>query len=159
MHYEFPNTKRQGEWAEIEFSSRGARIGLTILEPKGDSARYDRVTDDRGKLNRVQVKSIGKPRKDGCFSVKLKTLLTARYRIGEIDFFAILIMPLNTWYIIPVRAARGVDTMCFRPNQVTRAIRFEKYREAWHLLLNPRRKGLRKLTTPKGSHSRKTRVA
>jgi hypothetical protein len=161
MHYNFPNPKRQGEWAELEFSSRGARIGLTILQVYGDSARYDRVTDDRGCLRRVQIKSIANVTggNENYFSVKLKNLVSQRYRIGEIDFFAILIMPLNTWYIIPVRAARDVDTICLRPNQVTRATRFEKYREAWHLLFNPRRRGLRKLTTPKGFHSKKKRVA
>jgi hypothetical protein len=56
------------------------------------------------------------------------------YLPGEIHFFAAYIIPEDTWYIIPLRAARGVTSLLFRRRRDPKPGLYDAYREAWHLL-------------------------
>ncbi len=56
------------------------------------------------------------------------------YLPGEIHFFAIYIIPENTWYIIPLRAALGRTSLLFRRRADPRPGLYDAYREAWRLL-------------------------
>jgi len=56
------------------------------------------------------------------------------YLPGEIDFFAAYIVPEDTWYIIPLHAARGVTSLLFRRRRDRRPGLYDAYREAWPLL-------------------------
>src|SRR5204863_7089011 len=132
--YQFANFKRQGEWAELVFMARAAALGCTVLKPFGESARYDVVVDDRGRLLRVNVKSVN-TLSCGRYLVDLQTTRMARYKASDLDYFAVYVMPHDTWYIIPVRAALRYCNIEVRPNQVTSSTRFERFRECWHLLL------------------------
>ncbi len=58
------NRKERGEWVELLFMAEAARLGLKVLRPHGESARFDVVVEDGGgKLHRVQVKSTTAARK------------------------------------------------------------------------------------------------
>ena len=37
------NSKRRGEWAELQFMAKAAKFGLWISKPRGELARYDMV--------------------------------------------------------------------------------------------------------------------
>ncbi len=56
------------------------------------------------------------------------------YLPGEIHFFAAYIIPEDTWYLIPLRAARGVTSLLFRRRRDPKPGLYDAYREAWHLL-------------------------
>jgi hypothetical protein len=59
------------------------------------------------------------------------------YTESEIDFLAVLIVPEDTWYILPVREVLERQIMLFRPKGYPRADPYAYYREAWHLLREP----------------------
>jgi hypothetical protein len=50
---------------------------------------------------------------------------------GAVDFFAILVIPLDDWYIIPYEAIRGGCVVLTRDSNRGK---YAQYREAWHLL-------------------------
>ena len=134
--------KRRGEWVELQFMARAAAHGLTVSKPWGDSARYDFIVERAGRFLRVQVKSTlqtakhkGGPRGAYlCNTISRAPNKTIRtYSPRDVDFFALFVIPLDLWYIVPLRDLRPVpyalllDTT--RPGN-----RYFKYLEAWHLL-------------------------
>src|SRR5580692_8569340 len=94
--------KRMGEQAEAAFLNKATSLGLSVAKPWGDSDRYDLIVDSGRRLWRVQVKStryMGERR----FSITARGC-TAAYTEDEIDFLAVYIVPLDLWYVIPVKA-------------------------------------------------------
>src|SRR5437588_13114568 len=135
--------KRRGEWVELQFMARAAGKGFTVSKPWGDSARYDYIVESCGRFRRVQVKStlhyVG-DRPDcsrraylcGTNSRTNKGKLRA-YRAQDVDFFACFIIPLDLWYIVPVRdMSRARFAALLDPGRP--ANRYSRYLEAWHLL-------------------------
>ena len=55
------------------------------------------------------------------------------YSPTQIDFLAAYIIPTDTWYILPIRATHAQPDILLTP-QNPRS-KYEKYREAWHLLV------------------------
>ena len=135
------NGKRRGELAELAFMLRAMMLEFAVCKPYGDSERYDCITDSREpdrmpKLSRVQVK---------CSSTvvwsqyHLNAYRRVRggavpYKLTEIDFFAVYIIPEDTWYIIPLADILGINSLMFRSKHDPRPGLYDKYREAWHLL-------------------------
>ena len=118
--------KRLGEQAEAAFLNKATGLGLSVLKPWGDSERYDLVVGSGKRLSRVQVKStryVGEKR----YSITARGC-TAAYTAEEIDFLAVYIVPLDLWYIIPVKAFAPRKCLRFYPGG---GGRYEKYREAW----------------------------
>jgi hypothetical protein len=56
------------------------------------------------------------------------------YLPGEIHFFAVYIIPEDTWYILPLAATHGRTSLLFRRKRDRKPGRYDAYREAWHLL-------------------------
>ncbi len=125
------NPKRHGELAELAFLHRAASLGFIVSKPWGDSAPYDFLVDARGRLTRVQVKSVSTAHRGAwrvvCTNRRHKTPYTA----ADIDLLAACIVPLDTWYLIPVAAFSPVKGLRLRPGSRRK---FEPYREAWDLL-------------------------
>ena len=134
--------KRRGEWVELQFMARAAAHGLTVSKPWGDSARYDFIVEQRAVFRRVQVKSTLQTakHKNGPRGAYLCNTISRgpggkvrTYSPAEVDFFALFVIPLDLWYIVPLAELRPVpyalllDTT--RPGN-----RYFKYLEAWHLL-------------------------
>ena len=81
---------------------------------------------------RVQVKStryMGERR----FSITARGCTDA-YTEDEIDFLAVYIVPLDIWYVIPVKAFTPRKCLRFYPEDEGSLGRYEKYREAWWLM-------------------------
>ena len=129
--------KQRGEWAELQFMARSSQHGLIVSKPWGDSAKYDFIVDSGGIVNRVQVKSTycRAPNKSGSYVCNIVCGLKCQrpYNSGEIDFFALLVIPEDAWYIIPFaeprRARRSVSLNPRDPGNL-----YAPYLEAWHLL-------------------------
>ena len=124
--------KRRGEWAELLFMARAAEHGLRVIKPYGESGRYDCVVESGGRFLRVQVKATTCRRRQHyvCF---LENRKPRRYTAEFIDFFAIYVIPVDRWYIIPVEAvsASGRAIILAPHNSLTKNA---KYDEAWQLL-------------------------
>ncbi len=54
------------------------------------------------------------------------------YTPKEIDYYAIYVLPADTWYIFPVRALTGMRTIALTPH--LKGHKYEPYMEAWPLL-------------------------
>ena len=55
------------------------------------------------------------------------------YTKRDIDFVVGYVAPLDRWYVIPVEALKGLFSIRIFLKECKRR-RYEKYREAWHLL-------------------------
>ena len=120
--------KERGEWAELYFMMLVAGLGMKVLRLFGQTGRYDVGVENGGLLLRVQVKSTIYKRRGGCYSVNVKGPQRKKYEPGTVDFFAILLIPSDEWYIIPFE----VMGMHFTPK--SKRAKYGQYREAWHLL-------------------------
>jgi hypothetical protein len=127
--------KVRGELAEARFLLKAASEGLVVSMPWGDSQPFDFLVGRRRRFHRVQVKSTTRKQSNG-YQVHCFCGSGMRpYRTSELDFLAAYIVPEDTWYVIPVRAFTPRRMICVYPRQrPTRGGRFERYREAWHLL-------------------------
>src|SRR6266849_4593820 len=93
--------KERGEWAELCFMARAAGMGMSVSKPHGDSRRYDVLVEAGGRIWRVQVKSTIYCRRGGEYSLNVMGPGRKRYEEGSVDFFAVYLIPVDTWYIIP----------------------------------------------------------
>jgi len=126
--------KKLGEQAEAVFLSKATGMGLSVAKPWGDSERYDLIVGSGRRLWRVQVKStryVGERR----FSITARGC-TAAYTEDEIDFLAVYIVPLDIWYLVPVKAFAPRKCLRFYPQGNGSRGRYEKYREAWWLMFS-----------------------
>jgi len=122
--------KARGEWAEMRFMTRATELGFRVTKPWGDTAPYDLATDYRGFFRRVQVKCTLYQRQ-ASYECTICSSHTP-YRPDQIDFIAALVIPTNTWYILPIRATRYQSAIVLSPH--LKNSKYEKYKEAWHLL-------------------------
>ena len=100
--------KLRGEWAELLFMTRAAEHGLRVIKPWGDSSRYDFVVETGGRFLRVQVKSTS-CRRSKHYVCCIESGGQKCYTADDIDFFAIYVIPVDTWYIIPIEVAPKLD--------------------------------------------------
>ena len=134
--------RRRGEFAELMFMARAAGLGFIVSKPTNAFAPYDVVIEKRGRVALVQVKSVFTALPHGAFQahtfINSRTLFHGGklrpYRRCHADFIAVWIVPLDTWYIVPIRAA---NKLCLYLHPGNPAARTEKFREAWRLLDSP----------------------
>jgi hypothetical protein len=124
--------KERGEWAELWFMALAKGLGMGVLKPYGDSGRYDVAVESGGRILRVQVKSTIYCRRGGEYSLNVMGPGRKRYEKGSVDFFAVWVIPINEWYIIPYAAMGKRLTLHFTPG--SKRAKWAQYREAWDLL-------------------------
>jgi len=130
------HTKRRGELAELAFAHRAASHGLVVSKPHGECQRYDYIVDNGRRLLRVQVKCTTQFI-EGAWRANAHRRLPAgavAYQPSEVDFFAIYILPEDTWYIIPLKAVLGMTSLFFAAKDSHRRCHHDHFREAWELL-------------------------
>ena len=129
----FKTHKDQGEWAELCFMTKAAGMGLKVVRPFGDSSSYDVGVECAGGILRVQVKSsIYQRRGMRSYAVHLHTHNAQQYAKGTVDFFALYLIPVDIWYILPFEVTGNSTSLHFTPGG--RYEKHKQYREAWHLL-------------------------
>jgi len=135
--------KERGEWAELYFMMMAAGLGMKVSKPFGDSGRYDvgveshgvqsKGRDNRGRVLRVQVKSTVYTRRGGGYSLNVMGPGRAKYVPGTVDYFAVLLIPRDDWYIIPFEVmGRTNCSLHFTPR--SKRQKYGEYFEAWELL-------------------------
>jgi hypothetical protein len=135
----FKTCKEQGEWAELCFMAKAAGMGLPVSKPYGDSSSYDVGVECAGRILRVQVKSTLYQRPNSrSYALALHGWKFQQYAKGTVDFFAIYLIPLDIWYILPFEITGKSTSLHFTPGG--KREKHKKYREAWDLLRdeNPR---------------------
>lgn len=132
-----PDPKRQGEVAELVFMRKAIGLGFAVAKPWGENHRYDFIVDCAGHLTRVQVKSVAVPQYDAYrISAGAGHRSKRAYTRRDIDLLAAYVIPEDAWYLIPVSAFSPVKSLRLCPHRPSRR-RFERFREAWHLLRSP----------------------
>jgi hypothetical protein len=136
-----PRTKkRAGELAEAFFLSNAESLNFHVSKPWGDSNRYDFIVDCGQTLSRVQLKCTSTISYRAYQIIPVCNLNGRHIRLytpEEIDFIVCYIVPKAIWYVIPIAALEGAKTLRFYPDIPCRNPRWEKYREAWHLMRGP----------------------
>jgi hypothetical protein len=122
--------KLRGEWAEMVFAVRAIELGLPISKPWGEMQSFDFVVGRTRHFVSVQVKST-------IADLGTGYVCTVRgghkpYPPGSFDFLAAYVVQENAWYIIPEEKVWGKDCVTLYPKSPKS--KYEKYREAWHLL-------------------------
>jgi hypothetical protein len=129
--------KERGEWAELYFLMIAAGLGMKVLRPFGQTGVYDVGVERLGRLQRVQVKSTIYKRRSEEYSLNVMGPGRRMYAPGTVDYFAVLLIPIDTWYIIPYEVlGESSCTLHLRPKGGKQLYR--EYREAWGLLRGPR---------------------
>jgi hypothetical protein len=131
--------KERGIWAELYFIALAAGYGLRILCPYGGLGPYYVGVEDGGPILRVQVKCTIYSHFRGGYRISVRgpkhgAKRREGYAPGSVDFFALYIVPLDDWYIIPY-AAIGNRNKVLYFNLDKKLRKYGKYLEAWHLLL------------------------
>jgi hypothetical protein len=130
----FDSFKRRGEWVELLFMTVASALGFNVARPWGDSGRYDVATEHEGIFHRVQVKStemwLGT-----CYLCQLYAYGQRPSTAKEIDFYAIYVLPVDTWYIFPVRVLAGKRTIALTPH--LKGHKYQRYMENWAQLTKP----------------------
>ena len=112
------------------FYGAGGGSGLNVSRPHGDSASYDVAVEQNGRFLRIQVKST-RYQKAGSFMCNIVRAQQERYSPGMLDFFAVYLVPLDLWYVIPFAVVKDIKTLTLIPRT---GYKFSQYMEAWHLL-------------------------
>lgn len=131
------NTSHTGELSEAAFLHKATRLDFGVAKPWGNSERYDFILDNGERLWRVQLKCTEVLRARGygiqpIYSIygKGKMLYTA----NDVDVIVAHITPLDVWYVLPIEDVAPNRSLRFYPTGGCQHPRFERYREAWHLL-------------------------
>ncbi len=115
-----------------------AERGLSVAKPWGDSGRYDVAVEHEGKFMRVQVKCTMARCGKGYVCTFIRSGL-APYTAEELDFFAIYVIPVDVWYIIPAEVATlHKHNILLSPR--LKGHKYARYLDARHLLRGERRK-------------------
>jgi len=114
------------------FMAKAAGLGMAVSKPHGESRRYDVLVEAGGRILRVQVKSTIYRRRGSEYSLNVMGPQRKKYQEGTVDFFAVYLIPVDEWYIIPYEAVGENLTLHFSPKGGRQ--KYGKYREAWHLL-------------------------
>jgi hypothetical protein len=122
--------KLRGEWAEMVFMTRAIELGLPISKPWGEMQSYDFVVGRTRHFVSVQVKST--ICEFGTGYVCAVKGAHKPYPPGSFDFLAAYVVDENAWYIVPEKEVWGKGCLTFYPKSPK--AKYEKYREAWHLL-------------------------
>jgi hypothetical protein len=124
--------KARGEWAELYFMMLAAGLGMKVSRPFG-VARYDVGVDHPTRSLRVQVKSTIHWCSGHGYGLKLVGSRRKKYEAGSVDFFAILLVPIDEWYVIPFDVL-GEEHCSLHFSPRNRRQKYGAYLEAWHLL-------------------------
>lgn len=121
------DAKANGERIEVLFCLRALEQGLNVSRPLGDNQKYDAITDDNGRLVRVQIKSTS-VRSGRGYLVSTKSGGPTRrqsYSGDYCDILAVYLVALDEWHLLPVELVVGKMAM---------TITSDEFKEAWHLL-------------------------
>jgi hypothetical protein len=109
-----PRSEERGAWAELYFMMLAAGLGMKVSRPFSNVGRYDVGVENQSRVLRVQVKSTifkqhesktsRQPKE--CYSLNVTGPQRQKYAPGTVDFFAILLIPIDEMVHHPLRRDR-----------------------------------------------------
>lgn len=136
--------KRMGELSELDFLRKAMGMGMIVSKPWGDSYRYDFVCDTGRKLWRAQVRSTENRFGARGYAVHASVYVgrkIVRLTAKDIDVLIGYIVSRDIWYVVPVRAFVPRKNLRFYPDGSKKGAMFEKFREAWWLMMGRKNTG------------------
>jgi len=127
----FANYKKRGEWVELLFMTVAAGLGFTVAKPWEETARYDVIVENEGRFLRMQVKST-EQWMGSHYLCELRMCGNTLYMAGEVDYFAIYVLPEDVWYIFPAKTLAGMGAVVLSPQR--EGHKYQRYVENWWLL-------------------------
>lgn len=130
--------KLRGELGELDFLRKAMGMGMLVSKPWGDSYRYDFVVDWEGRLSRTQVRSTEYLNGLRGYAVHASVWVGTKHvplTARDIDVLVAYVSSRNIWYVVPVRAFSPRARLHFYPDGSTKGALFEKYREAWWVMM------------------------
>jgi PD-(D/E)XK endonuclease len=119
-------SKDQGQISELRFQLAATVRGFTVSKPHGDNSPYDFILDNGSRLYRIQVKSTAFDR-GGSYIFHLYSGAGRRiYTAAQVHFFALYIVPEDTFFIIPFTLLRGRKDFSLSMNG-----KFKAFKENW----------------------------
>ena len=101
---------------ELYFLMIAAGLGMKVLRPFGQTGVYDVGVERSGRLQRVQVKSTIYKRRQDEYSLNVMGPQRKMYAPGTVDYFAVLLIPIDLWFIIPYEVIGAKNcTLHLRP--------------------------------------------
>jgi hypothetical protein len=129
------HAKRRGEWAELQFMAKAAKLGLEVFAPWSELTRYDMVIGTAGHFLSVQVKSTISRSTEGGYICGVRPNTKGKpYQLGEFDFLAAYVILKDVWYIIPATLLVHNKVTRIRLDPSSPSGKYEQYKEAWDLL-------------------------
>ena len=124
---------RVGDMGELAFALNACERDWIVSRPISERQYYDYIVDNGRDRLRVQVKSTEILSRRNHYRVNLGHGGRTRvpYTKAEIDFFAIYVVPDDTWYIFSVEEAAGRLGMSIPRYARIRGTVFERYLENW----------------------------
>lgn len=137
--------KDQGELAELKFYYEAFNRGITVSKPFGDNQKYDFITDNNGRLKRVQVKSVSTKTKTSTKRKKYRPLIAhgrntkKLYTKNQVDLICIFIIPEDVFYLVPIEKVNVIRLTLYPNGNFNKkhhrgAGKYEEFKEAWNLL-------------------------
>lgn len=131
-------SRNKGALAEYRFISTAISLDLKVLKPAVEGYAYDAVIDNGNRFYKIQVKYASKDkRRKSTFQSMLhrkgaSSKVFRPYKEQEVDFFAIYIFYIDTFYLIPFDAVEGIS-ISLNPNNPES--KYEIYKHNWKQLL------------------------
>jgi len=133
------NTRNKGALAEYRFLSTAISLDLKVLTPAVDGYAYDCIIDNDTSLYKIQIKYASKDnRRKNVFSTMLQRRIKStnptyrKYKANEVDFYAIYIWYIDTFYIIPFEEVT-ISSLSLDPKNDNN--KYNQYKNNWELLL------------------------
>ena len=132
--------KRLGEVGEAALLPKAQYVGLGVAKAWGDSDSYDYILDSGWVRWRTQVKCTARLHA-GAYEVQVMHSVYGQgkrvYTAEEVDLIVVYVLPCDAWYVFPIEVLGGKKSLRLYPHCEREGAKWEKYREAWHLLLEP----------------------
>ncbi len=125
-------SKKIGNFAELKFQLIAYEKGYIVSQPFGDNAQYDFIVDNSGILSRIQVRATAASTGNGYrISLGHGSRTKTPYTVKDIDFLVAYIIPIDSWYIIPVSKIEGKKSITFYPQKPKAP--FNEYKNIWDM--------------------------
>lgn len=133
------NTRNKGALAEYRFISYAISLDLRVLAPAVEGYPYDVVIDNGKRFYRIQVKYASRDKRcSKAFTSMLQRKVSGnnsifkKYTAEEVDYFAIYIWYIDTFFIIPFDAVEGNSINLNLANDNNK---YTQYKNNWKQLL------------------------
>lgn len=134
------HNKVKGTVAELCVIAELLQRGFVVSYTQGDYAGYDIISDWKGTINRIQVKSTQTLGEYNSYHLTTGRGNYSKKKYTPSDCDVILCVVESTFYIVPIKAITTLK-MRFCPNSGKG--KWEKYRNSWSLLKSCKRKNLK----------------